>query len=133
MTSSADAPKAVLFVLEDDPDTQLLLEMVFSMDPRFVVTHVANSAEDALQTARRTPPDAIVLDDRLAGELTGMDAAPLLKDAAPRAKIILFTAYGELQDRAEAEPAIDGFLHMSESGQLLPLAQRLMGLDAPSN
>jgi len=123
--------RAVLLVVEDDPDTQLLLETIFAIDPRFTVAHVADSAEGALEAARTTQPETIVLDHGLTGALTGTDAAPLLKKLAPQAKIILFTAYGELQARADAEPAIDAFLLKTESTQLLPLARRLMGLDMP--
>jgi len=122
---------AVLLVVEDNPDTQLLVETIFSMDPRFTVAHVADSAEDAVELARRTQPETIVLDHGLSGAMTGTDAAPLLKKAAPNAKIILFTAYGELQARADAEPAIDAFLLKTQSTKLLPLAQLLTGLDGP--
>jgi hypothetical protein len=47
---------------------------------------------------------------------------------APRLKIILFTAHAQLRDRAEQEPAIDGFVLKTESAKLLPMAQRLTGL-----
>ena len=80
-----------------------------------------------------TEPAVIVLDHGLAGPLTGLDAAPLLKELVPRAKIILFTAFAELRTRATAEPAVDAFLLKTDPAQLLPLAQRLTGLDAPPN
>lgn len=122
--------KAVLLVVEDDPDTQLLLETIFSMDPRFRVAQVVDSAEAALEVARTTQLETIVLDHGLTGPMTGTDAAPLLKAAAPQSKIILFTAYAELRARADAEPAIDAFLLKTESTALLQLARRLVGLDA---
>jgi len=56
--------KAVLIV-EDDPDIQSLIETIFSMDPRFTVTGLAESAEEALVMARAGKPEIIVLDDRL--------------------------------------------------------------------
>jgi DNA-binding NarL/FixJ family response regulator len=102
------------------------------MDSRFRTANAAQSAEEALESARKAAPEIIVLDHGLAGSLTGLDAAPLLKELAPRAKIILFTAFAELQTRATAEPAIDAFLLKTESTRLLPLAQRLTGLDITS-
>jgi len=63
--------------------------------------------------------------------LTGLDGAPRLKELAPQAKIIMFTAHADLKARADKEPAIDGFVLKTESTQLLPLAQRLTGLGAP--
>jgi DNA-binding NarL/FixJ family response regulator len=122
----------VVVVVEDDPDVQFLIESVFARDDRFSVTGVAASAEDALEVARTTEPGITVLDHGLAGALTGLEAAPLLKAVAPNVKIILFTAHVELRDPAADEPAIDAFLLKTDISKLLPLAQRLTGLDPQS-
>jgi DNA-binding NarL/FixJ family response regulator len=119
--------KTVLIV-EDDPDIQSLIETIFSMDPRFSVTGMAESAEEALELARSTAPEIIVLDDRLAGALTGVEAVPELKASAPGAKIILFTAHADLQARVVRQPDIDAFLLKTETGELLPLAQQLTNM-----
>lgn len=123
---------SVLVVVEDDPDIQFLIETVFSMDPRFALAGVATAAEDAMDLARTTEPAIIVLDHGLAGQLTGLEAAPRLKELAPQAKTILFTAHAELREPAELEPAIDAFLLKTESLELLPLALQLIGLDTPT-
>ena len=129
---SAETTTKFLDVIEDDPGVQLLIQTIFSMDSRFSPANAVQSAEEALESTRKAEPGVIVLDHGLAGSLTGLDAAPLLKELAPRAKIILFTAFAELQARATAEPAIDAFLLKTESTRLLPLAQRLTGLDTRS-
>jgi len=49
-----------------------------------------------------------VLDHGLCRQLTGLNAAPRLKERAPEAKIIMFAAHSEFMARAENEPAIDG-------------------------
>jgi DNA-binding NarL/FixJ family response regulator len=118
----------ILVVIEDDPDVQFLIEAIFSMDPRFSVTNVAASAEDALASPPTSEPGIIVLDHGLAGPLPGLAAASLLKERAPQAKIIMFTAHAALQARADREPSIDAFLLKTESEKLLPLAQQLTGL-----
>jgi len=128
----AETTTKFLAVIEDDPDVQLRIQTIFSMDSRFSTANAAETAEEALESARKAEQAVIVLDHGLAGSLTGLDAAPLLKELAPRAKIILFTAFAELQTRATAEPAIDAFLLKTESPRLLPLAQRLTGLDTRS-
>jgi len=92
-----ETPMEFLAVIEDNPDVQLLIETILSMDSRFSAANSAETAEEALESARKTEPGIIVLDHGLAGSLTGLDAAPLLKELAPRAKIILFTAHAELQ------------------------------------
>lgn len=119
--------KAVVIV-EDDPDIQSLIATIFSMDPRFCVTGLADTAEEAVELARTTQPEVIVLDDRLAGALTGVDAVPGFKEAAPEAKIILFTAHADLQARVVRQPAIDAFLLKTDTGELLPLAQQLTNM-----
>jgi DNA-binding NarL/FixJ family response regulator len=123
----------ILVVVEDDPDVRFLIETIFSMDSRFALADVAESAEDALEAVRTDQPDIIVLDQGLAGALTGLEVAPRLKQVAPNGKIILFTAHAELKTRADENPDIDGFLLKTESAQLLPLAQALTGLSAPSS
>jgi DNA-binding NarL/FixJ family response regulator len=119
--------KAVVIV-EDDPDIQSLIATIFSMDPRFFVAGLAASAEDAFDVARTTDPEIIVLDDRLTGSLTGVEAVPRFKEVAPDAKIILFTAHADTQARVVNEPAIDAFLLKTETGGLLPLAQQLTNM-----
>jgi DNA-binding NarL/FixJ family response regulator len=121
-------PAQIIVVIEDDSDVQFLIQAIFSMDPRFTVTSVAESAEQALRAPPTSEPRIIVLDHGLAGPLPGLAAAPMLKEQAPHAKIIMFTAHAALQARADKEPAIDAFLLKTESEKLLPLAQRLIGL-----
>jgi len=130
---SADESESakVLVVIEDDPDVQFLIEAIFSMDPRFTVTHVAASAEEALELPPTSEPGIIVLDHGLAGSLPGLAAAPLLKERAPQAKIIMFTAHAALQARANKAPSIDAFLLKTEPEKLLPLAQKLTGVGPP--
>jgi ActR/RegA family two-component response regulator len=120
-----------LVVIEDDRDVQFLIESIFAMDPRFTTPKVAESAEEALESPPLTEPAIIVLDDGLAGPLAGLAAAPLLKQRAPLAKIIMFTAFAGLKERVDHEPAVDAFLLKTESELLLPLAQRLTGVGPP--
>jgi len=117
-----------LLIVEDDLDIQQLIEAIFSMDPRFSVSGLADSAEEAVKMARAEEPEIVVLDDRLAGTMSGVDAVPAIKGVAPHAKIILFTAHADLQARIELEPAIDAFLLKTDTAELLPLAQQLTHL-----
>ena len=115
------------FVVEDDTDDQLLVQALFYRDPRFTLAEVAGSAEQALERARKTKPEIVVLDQVLSGALNGIDAAPRFKEASPHTKIILFTGDAELQAKADAEPAVDAFLLKTEATRLLTLAQQLTG------
>jgi len=130
--TTPDTQSTVTLIIEDDPDIQLLIETILSMDPHFTPANVTESAEEALESARTRDPILIVLDHGLAGALTGLDAAPQLKAMAPRAKIVLFTARTELMAAADQEPAIDAFLLKTDSTQLLAMARRLTGTSGPS-
>jgi NtrC-family two-component system response regulator AlgB len=118
----------VLVVVDDDEDVQDLIETVFSLDSRFTLAGVSATAADALEMARTKKVALIVLDHGLAGELTGLEAAPRFKDVAPLSKIILFTAHEELREAAAAEPAIDAFVLKTDSTHLLRVAQQVLGM-----
>lgn len=119
--------KSVLIV-EDDLDIQVLIQAIFSMDPRFSVAGLADSAEEALVIALAVEPEIIVLDDGLAGTMRGIDAAPQIKAVAPRAKIILFTSHLNTKARVDTDPSVDAYLLKTESGVLLPVAQQLTNM-----
>jgi DNA-binding NarL/FixJ family response regulator len=120
-----------VLVVEDDPDVQFYMTVSFAMDSRFKVTDVVETAEAAMESVQAMKPGIIVLDHGLAGPLSGLNAAPKLKELAPEAKIILFSAHGVIRARAGREPAVDAFLLKTESEKFLPLAQELTGLGAP--
>ncbi len=118
----------VLLVVEDDPDIRLLLRFEFDRDPDLQIQGEAAEAESAIALARSIQPALVVLDHRLAGEMTGLEAAPRIKALVPGARIVLFSASEELRVPSRAEPAIDAFLMKTEIARLLPLCRHLLGL-----
>ncbi|HEX2088876.1 MAG TPA: response regulator [Actinomycetota bacterium] len=126
---SVDAVAVRVFaIVEDDADSRMVVRTLFSEDPRFSVAAEAESAEDAIVMARTEEPDLIVLDHNLDGPLTGLEAAPLLKQEAPGAKIILFTGDDEIRRKALEEDSVDAYLPKSRPDELVPTACRLLGL-----
>jgi len=61
----------------------------------------AASAEAGLEAARRTPPQAVVLDVRLPG-ISGLEAMPRFRELLGGAPIVVITAYGELSTAVAA-------------------------------
>jgi DNA-binding NtrC family response regulator len=108
-----------LVVVEADADFQDLIASQFSLDSGFTLVGVSATAEDAFKMAQVNKAALIVLDHVLAGELTGLEAAPKFKVVAPLSKIILFTAHTELREAAAAEPAVDAFVLKTGPKQLL--------------
>ena len=118
----------VFVVVEDEPDMRALIALTLGRDPRLELVGQAASAEEALAVLDSCEPGLIILDHGIEGELMGLDAAPLLKEKAPNAKILLFTAF-DMRKEATAEPAVDEFLRKDRIGDLLPTVQRMLGLD----
>jgi PAS domain S-box-containing protein len=99
----AERPTRVL-VVEDEPivalDLQLRLERM-----GYDVPVVASSGEDAVRSARAEPPDLVLMDINLEGEMDGIDAADEL--ARERLPVVFLTAYSNdrtLQRAKIAEP-----------------------------
>src|SRR5688572_21558488 len=81
-----------ILVVDDHPIVREGLVAVLGDQPDFEVVGSAGSAEDAITLARRYCPDVILLDLALPG-IPGVDAIPLLSDAAPASAILVFSAY----------------------------------------
>jgi DNA-binding NarL/FixJ family response regulator len=121
------AAPTVLVIVEDEEDMRFMIRITLSRDPRLVLLGEAASAEQAIELARGLQPGVVVLDHQLEGRLTGLQAAPLIKAAAPRAKILLFTAF-DLEREAAEEPAVDAYLRKDGVKHLLATVDRLLGL-----
>ena len=126
MMASADR-KQVMVVVEDDPGMQVLIKEMLGDDPRLDLTGEALDLDEALEVARAAEPDLLILDHFIEGDVMGLEAAPMLKQASPRSKILLFTSH-DLTIEANREPAIDRILLKKDLGQLLPTVQSLLGL-----
>ncbi len=117
----------VLVIVEDEEDMRRMIHALLERDPRLVVMGHATTAAEALELAASVSPGLIVLDHFIDGPVNGLEAAPALKEAAPLAKILLFSAY-DLAAEARDSPAIDAYLPKDQPQRLLPLARQLLGL-----
>ena len=117
----------VLVVVEDDPGMRVLIHELLADDPRLKLSKEVADLDAAIEAASSSKPDLIILDHFIEGEIMGLEAAPLLKEAAPGARIIMFTSH-DLRVEAGREPAIDAFVMKRDIDQLLPTAQSLLGL-----
>lgn len=94
-------------LVEDEPDVRGLVRVhLDGLGQRFEVVADVDTAEAAIDVCDRVHPDVIVLDNQLAGKLTGVEAAPLLKAGSPSAAIVLYSAsvsdVGPLPDGVDA-------------------------------
>ena len=117
----------ILVIVEDEADMRMMIRALLTTDPRIEIVGEATTAAQAIEIARSVDPGLIVLDHSIDGDVMGLEAAPLLKNVAPLAKILLFSAF-DLKREAAAEPAVDEFLSKSDVRLLLPTVQRLLQL-----
>jgi DNA-binding NarL/FixJ family response regulator len=116
-------------LVDNDPDYLRLIRDLFAADPRIDIVGEPTTAAAALELAGELGEGLVILDHYLDDAQSGLEVAPRIKAAAPNAKILLFSSE-DLSGRAKEEPAIDAFLHKDEILELLPTAQRLLGLSA---
>jgi len=122
-----DRPLRVLVVIEDDPDFRRLIRITLGNDPDIELDGEASSADEAVPVAREGQPDLVLLDHFIEGTVMGIELAPLIKEVAPDAKIMLFTTH-DLEVEASREPAIDRFLRKHDLALLLPAVREMLGL-----
>ncbi|HEX5417296.1 MAG TPA: response regulator transcription factor [Chloroflexota bacterium] len=100
-----------LVVVDDHPIVRQGLTNALEDEADFEILAQAGSAEEAIPLVTRRQPDVILLDLELPG-LGGIDAIPRLIDAAPAAKVLVFTAY-------DTDERVLGAIRAGASGYLL--------------
>jgi two-component system response regulator NreC len=119
------AAKTVL-VADDNPLIRGLLRELFLFE-EFSFCVEAGTGLEAIQVARKSRPTLIVLDISMP-DMTGLEAAPLLKKILPETTIILFTLFGDhLRDLDLTSVGVSATFAKSDPlDQLLHKAQELL-------
>jgi DNA-binding NarL/FixJ family response regulator len=118
------APYRVVLV-EDEATVRTVIEILLSTEPDLELVGTATSAEDGIELVRRLEPDLVLLDNQLEGAMTGLQAAPSMKGAAPSVVVLLCTAL-DLAGVAAAEPASDGYLRKDDLVELVDVVRALL-------
>lgn len=83
-----------VLVVDDHPVVAGGVQLLLRADPSIVVVGSAGSGTEALTAAGELDPDVVLLDLRLP-DMLGTEAITALRARAPRARIVLFTAYAD--------------------------------------
>jgi DNA-binding NarL/FixJ family response regulator len=83
-------PAKRVLLVDDNAAVRSLVRQLFELQPDFEISGEAENGRDAIENAERLKPDLIIL-DLIMRVMTGLDAAPLLKQLLPATLIILFT------------------------------------------
>jgi two-component system, NarL family, nitrate/nitrite response regulator NarL len=81
-----------VLIVDDHPLTRDALAALLTAHG-FDVAGLAGDGEEAVQAARRLQPQLVLLDLSMPG-LSGIDALPRLREAAPGAEVVVLTASG---------------------------------------
>ncbi len=116
-----------ILVVDDHTLFRRGLTALLGCDPHVVVVGDAGDAGEALRRAKELQPDLILLDNHLPG-VNGVDALPSLREAAPRARILMLTVSEDEADLAAAlRGGAAGYLLKTTAGDaLISAIQRAM-------
>ena len=92
--SAEELPDRSLLIVDDDaPFRQRLAR---AMEARGFIVTAAETAEEAMAVARKSPPAFAVVDLRLGTSGNGLDIVEALHQARPDARVIMLTGYGNI-------------------------------------
>ena len=119
-------PKRILLV-DDNRVVRSFLRRLFELQPDFEISGEAENGRDALEKAEKLKPDLIIL-DLVMPVMTGLEAAPLLKQRLPDTPIIMFTQeQGSEVERLAKVVGIDAVVSKGQvTSELVLKAQALL-------
>ena len=111
-----------LLIVEDNPKLRPALKAGLNNTARVQVVHDCDTGEEALEFCLAEPPDVILMDVQLAGEMTGIDTAVAIRRELPRLPIVFYSiqdddAYYRAFRRAGI---LSHYAYVRKSNYLLP-------------
>ena len=112
-------PVISVLVVDDSQLIRARLSVILSECSEVVVSAEASNGWEAVEKARKYQPDVVLLDISMP-ELNGLQAAPLIKQAAPTAQILIVTQHNShFIVRAAFAVGVLGFMEKKEAGKEL--------------
>jgi DNA-binding NarL/FixJ family response regulator len=88
---------------------------VASHDSRLALLPAVHSPEEAVELARHTHPDVVLMDIEFRGPMNGIEATRRIKKTSPSTKVVIMTAHEDEGLLVEAvEAGASGFLRKTE-------------------
>lgn len=80
-----------LLLVEDNPKLRPALQTGLEATGEVRVIHACESGEDALRFCLQQPPEAVLMDVQLAGEMNGIQAAVAIRREFPRLPVVFYS------------------------------------------
>ena len=126
ITPACDCPMAPIRILivDDHPIVRQGLRSLLSNYPDMTLVGEADSAPAAVELARKTMPDVILLDIRMPG-MSGVEAARILSRQHPTTKILMLTSFDDEEYvKGALQAGAIGYVLKSASDEMLAQAVR---------
>ena len=117
-----------VLIVDDSEDLRELLSMVIERHPRgWRVVATAAEGEQGVQEARANQPDLVLLDIAMP-VMDGMQALPLIKEAAPEAVVVMLSGYPfSAAGQGALNAGAHGYLEKSDLVKgLIPRLERII-------
>jgi len=88
-----------VLIIDDEKDVHYSFRRLLEKEPLEILS--AESGDEGIRLARKSPPDLIVMDIRM-GQQSGLDTLKELRHMNPKQVVIMMTAYGTSQTAIEA-------------------------------
>ena len=109
-----------ILIVDDHPATRLGLTALLMTTGEIAVVGEAKNASEAVRQAHDLAPDIVVLDLRLQGETSGIEACREIKSLPSPPRIIMHTAYNMAEDISSCQlSGAESFVHKSEESAKL--------------
>ncbi|WP_148613805.1 response regulator [Nocardioides rubriscoriae] len=108
MKQTLPAAEIGVVVIDDRAEIRELIEAQLAQSTRVRVIGAAGDGRSGIETVRQLQPDVVLLDLGMP-TMDGLEALPLLRSAAPDAKIIVLSGFQEL---SQAQQALDAGAHL---------------------
>ena len=86
---------STVLIVDDEPLFGELLCRILSAEPGLDVIGVVRDGDAAVQLAKKTAPDVVLMDIELSGELDGIAAATLIKQERPETGVVILSAHND--------------------------------------
>jgi CheY-like chemotaxis protein len=121
-----------VLVVDDSPDLRELISMVIERHPAgWRVVATAAEGQAAVHEAKSTQPDLVLLDIAMP-VMDGMQALPLIREAAPEAVVVMLSGYPfATAGQGALDAGADGYLEKSDLVRsLVPRLEKILATAA---